>query len=227
MKCPKCGNSKIVDSANGKKCVNCNFEWKPKKTGCFTWLVTIFVVIFVLPIFIGSLLPRDEYTPNTSNSTASSKPQQQAISTPKSLWFRKTEKDEFNGSNNLYFANRSSDYFIGHFDTKHYPAIIVRCKDNKTQVVINFDTTMTCFGDMKIGLKIDDQEPYYENWNAATNCEALFSPHPIKLLKNLKDHQKLMVKFTPFQKGDINANFDLLGIEDVVTETSQACKWSK
>lgn len=227
MKCPKCGNSKIVDSANGKKCVNCNFEWKPKKTGCFTWFVAIFVAVFIFPIYLGGLWHNEEVIQkNISSRTSSATSNAQTTSAPKSSWYRSAEKDEFNGNNNLYFVNRSSDYFIGHFDSKHFPKLHVQCKDNKTDVIIDFDTTMTCFGSMKIGIKIDGQEPYFEKWDAATNCQALFAPQPIKLLKKLKEHKKLMVKFTPFQKGDINANFDLLGIEDVVTETSQACKWS-
>ena len=36
MKCPKCGSSRVVDNAKGKKCVECDFEWIPKKTGCGT-----------------------------------------------------------------------------------------------------------------------------------------------------------------------------------------------
>ena len=60
MKCPKCGNSHVIDNGNGKKCVNCNFEWIPKKTSCGTWLVLIFIIVFVVPYFIGKST-YDEY----------------------------------------------------------------------------------------------------------------------------------------------------------------------
>lgn len=223
MKCPKCGSSRLVDHGKGKKCVDCNFEWQPKKTGCFTWLVAIFVVVFVFPIYIGAIWHNEKEIQNKTLSATSTA----QASSSKSAWHRSSEKDEFNGNNNLYFINRSSDSFRGHFNTKHYPVIHVRCKDNITEVAIDFDTTMTCSGSMQVGIKIDDQEPYYEKWNAATNCEALFAPQPIKLLKKIKDHKKMMIKFIPFQKSDINASFDLLGIQDVVVETSQACKWPK
>ena len=55
MKCPKCGSSRLVDNGKGKKCVNCDFEWTPKKTGCGTWLVLILIIIFVVPYIIGRI----------------------------------------------------------------------------------------------------------------------------------------------------------------------------
>ena len=85
MKCPKCGNSKIVDSANGKKCVNCNFEWKPKKTGCFTWFVAIFVAVFIFPIYLGGLWHNEEVIQkNISSRTSSATSNAQTTSAPKS-----------------------------------------------------------------------------------------------------------------------------------------------
>lgn len=241
MKCPKCGNSKIVDSANGKKCVNCNFEWKPKKTGCFTWLVTIFVVIFVLPAFFGALMHNNSYESNNATviHKADTAPATQttavapttSTAAPKDnhpqTWRRYIKNDEFNGNSNLMFVKQSEDFFYNNHSFKSQPSIIIRCKDNKTELYIDFDTTMTCHGTMKLGLKIDNEKPYFENWQSSTDCSGLFSPQPIKLIKKLKGHQKLVVKFVPFQQGDVNTTFNLDEINDVQAEIAETCKWPK
>ena len=271
MKCPKCGSSRLVDNGKGKKCVNCDFEWTPKKTGCGTWLVLILIIIFVVPYIIGRISYEEHVeqiqqkaeqqkaenvqrimneaehasaagnnsaqtkTNNSSNNTQTT--QQNQVSQNKSnsdskldtfgVWQVTAEEDEFNGSKNVYFGNRSSDYFVGEFNNKKYPVMVVRCKDNKTDVLINFDVVMTCFDGMKIGLKFDDDKPYHENWIAGTSCDALFARNPVNLLKKMANKKKLIVKFTPFQSGDINVTFDLNGIDKVKDKIAGVCHWKK
>lgn len=281
MKCPKCGSSRLTDNGNGKKCINCDFEWIPKKTGCGTWVVLLLIIFLGVPYFVGrnSLESYDDYTnrvqqqiqkekaesvqrimdeaengtnnnerntnlPKSSDgstkkidkqSESDKKLNSESASNSKSksniesfgVWSVSAEEDEFNGSKNVYFGNKSLDYFIGHFEQKKYPVMWVRCKDNKTDVIINFDTTMTCFDGKKIGLKFDNDKPYYEYWTASTSCDALFARNPVNLLKKMANKNKLIVKFTPFQRGDINVSFDLTGIDKVKDKISGVCHWKK
>lgn len=259
MKCPKCGSSRVVDNAKGKKCVACDFEWIPKKTGCGTWLVLIFIGLVIVPYFLGKN-SYDEYkqnaeqskasnikrivteAENTSPTESSNKPKNLSSSIQDNsskqntddsilnafgVWDISATEDEFNGNKNVYFENRTIDYFIGHFNQKKYPKMWVRCKDNKTDILIDFDVTMTCFDGMKIGLKFDDDKPYHETWTSSTSCDALFARNPINLLKKMANKKKLIVKFTPFQSGDINVTFDLTGIDKVKDKIAGVCHWKK
>lgn len=265
MKCPKCGSSRVVDNAKGKKCVECDFEWIPKKTGCGTWFVLIFILVFIVPYFIGKnsyeeyqqraerqeasnvqriVNEAEKSTPSVNNSDNSVSSSSQATSSNTNqppqfggnsdsilasfgVWKISAEEDEFNGSKNVFFRNQAIDYFIGHFNDKKYPVMWVRCKDNKTDILIDFDTTMTCFDSMKIGLKFDDEKPYHENWTPSTSCDSLFARNPVNLLKKMSGKKKLIVKFVPFQRGDINVTFDLTGIDKVKDKISNVCHWKK
>lgn len=284
MKCPKCGSSRLVDNGNGKKCVNCDFEWTPRKTGCGTWLVLIIIGVFVIPYFIGKNSyenyveqaqqkaeqerannvqrivseaesnsnviqsntqnkTENKNSPSSSNNTREneqnkgSQEQQktsnnvqsksESILTAFGNWGINADDDEFNGNKNVYFYNKSLDSFTGDFNLKHTPVMTVRCKDNKTEVIINFDVVMSCMSNKKIGLKFDNEKPYFESWSPSTDCKAMFASNPVKLLKKMADKKKLIVKFTPFQRGDINVSFNLTGIDKVKDKIAGVCHWRK
>lgn len=144
-----------------------------------------------------------------------------------SKWSEINYKDDFTGNTNISFSLESKESLHVGYGKEISPQLRARCKDNETEVYIDFDTVMTCGDSMKIGLKFDDQQPYYEYWTGSTDCKALFSRQPIKFLKKMVGKKELMVRFTPHGSGDRNVTFNISGNEEVTEKLSNACHWKK
>ena len=142
-------------------------------------------------------------------------------------WIEIVRKDGFTGNTLSRYSNIATDSFYGNYGKEKIPVLTAFCGDNKTEVYIEFGTVMTCGDGMKMGLKFDDQKPYYEYWSGSTDCKALFSRQPVKLLQKMVGKKQLMVRFTPYASGDKNVTFDLRGIDKVVEKLSNACHWKK
>lgn len=41
----------------------------------------------------------------------------------------------------------------------------------------------------------------------------------------MREKNKLIIKFTPHESGDVNVTFDLKGIDKVVKKLSTSCHW--
>lgn len=142
-------------------------------------------------------------------------------------WLEAVSKDKFTGNTRTIYVNSSIDSFYNDLGVEKKPVIMAGCDNNTTNVVISFDTVITCGDDEKIGLKFDDEQPYYEYWDGSTSCKALFSPQPIKFLKKMIGKKHLMVRFTPHGSGNRDVTFDIRGIDKVVEKLSNACRWKK
>ena len=276
MKCPKCGSSRLVDNGNGKKCVNCDFEWTPRKTGCGTWLVLIIIIFYCLN-YIGnkslemaqqkeeeqkaanvqrimneaenasveSNQPKMNNSSNnqntnkrlqnflpknykSNNNTSQNKSNSESILNAFGVWKVTAEDDEFNGNKNIYFYNKSLDSFTGNFNLKHNPVLTVRCKDNEIGITVNFEDVMDPtenFTGVKIGLKFDDDKPYYEIWHMlGTSYDAVTAINPVDLLNKMANKKKLILKFKPYQMSDVNVKFDLTGIDKVKDKIDSICR---
>ena len=141
-------------------------------------------------------------------------------------WKEAIDKDKFTGNIISVYANVSTDSFYNDLGQEKKPMILASCQDNTITLGISFDTVVSC-SDMKIGLKFDDQQPYYEYWTVNTACNGAISAQPIKLLLEMMGKKQLMVRFIPHGSGHKDVTFDIRGIEKVVENLAYACHLKK
>ncbi len=109
------------------------------------------------------------------------------------------------------------------------PSIHIRCKENKTDLYINFDTSLAIVPDKldtgDVRIRLDGQKPRKYNWTSATNGQAYFARMPINLLRDMSAAKKMKVEFTPFNGNTQIVSFDLTGIDVHLPDVAAACNW--
>ena len=122
-------------------------------------------------------------------------------------------------------ANNSSQAWL----EKVTPTLIIRCRENKTDVIFatgtNFHTEYGEYNNASIRYRIDDKKAQSQYWGESTDGNAAFSPNPVSLLKNMKDAKSLKIEFIPFNSNPSTAEFDLEGLRPHLEEIANTCKW--
>ena len=110
------------------------------------------------------------------------------------------------------------------------PTLIIRCLENKTDVIFNTGSSFTpVYGEYnkaKIRYRIDNKNPITQYWSESTDNDAAFAPKAISLIKSLKNSEKLRIEFNPFNANPAVAEFDMRGIKIHLEEISKTCNWN-
>lgn len=144
-----------------------------------------------------------------------------------SNWYKAEDIDSFTENKNVYFAIPANEEAAR---LEKSAALFVRCLNNQTEMFINTGRDFFPFGGgdyVKIGIKIDDEKPYYEKFTKSSSSSAAFFQKPINFLKNLKGKSKIILRYQPYGENEKNATFEIKGINQVIDEISETCKWPK
>lgn len=110
------------------------------------------------------------------------------------------------------------------------PTLVLRCRENKTDVIFNVDTNFTpVYGEhnkASIRYRIDDNKAQSQYWGESTDGDAAFAPQAISFLKSLRGAETLKIEFVPFNSNPATVEFDLRGLEPHLNEIAKTCGWS-
>ena len=113
------------------------------------------------------------------------------------------------------------------------PTLYVRCRDNKTDVFINWENYLDGnSGDFQdnrhvVTLRIGDGDPFTVRANVSTDNEATFFPSPIpSILRPAANADTLAARTTPYNESPQTAVFNVTGIRAALSDVSAACNWS-
>ena len=73
-------------------------------------------------------------------------------------------------------------------------------------------------------LRFDDKQAASYNFDLSTNDKAGFRS-PIRRIKKMLEHDKLLVEVTPDRSGPQLTTFTFTGLDEVLTELRSACHW--
>ena len=114
-------------------------------------------------------------------------------------------------------------------DNTELPYMIIRCKENKTELYIR--TGMSAmpeyglYNENTVRIRVDDNKPYKERWSESTDNEALFAPNAIGLAKKLNKAERMLFEFTPYNSNSQLAEFDVRGLNYYLSEIADTCNW--
>ena len=165
-----------------------------------------------------SYLSDDYYSSNTVDSTPE-------IPT----WRSRTEKSPIDDSTNVYLWINGNEPIHGWIDKKT-ASLNIRCKENKTEMYINFDMQLSSdydrgYRSTKLRLRYDETPALTRRYGLSTNGEAVYVNKAISTIRKMLNHETLLVEVTPFQQGSQTTTFDLNGLSDVIGPLQKACHW--
>jgi type VI secretion system protein VasI len=117
------------------------------------------------------------------------------------------------------------------------PSLIVRCKENKTQVYVatGMAASVESYGEYSIvpddshtvRLRFDDAVASTEYWYESTDHKALFAARDsIEFAKKISEVVVLTFQFTPFDASPQAARFDVRGLDPHLHKVAEACGWA-
>ena len=104
--------------------------------------------------------------------------------------------------------------------------LILRCKDQTTEAAFSTQYNYLGYKSVDVQLRINDQNPIKEIWNASMNGRAAFAPDAVAFIQSLPDNGKLSIKTTRSNDGKIKeGSFNLGAVSEVRNKIAKACDW--
>ena len=240
-KCPFCAED-IQDAA--KVCKHCGRDIvagasqvqlvaTKKKTSLVTWFFTaLFGLAFVgwcAQLMMPRKVPVASLRDVTNEST--SRPPRPASEPPPTggKWTASQSTSEMDDSKGVSL-HLDADNEIQGWIAKNRPTLIVRCRENRTQVYVitGMASSIETSDDLEahtVRVRIDDRAAERQRWTDSTDDKALFAPSPLQLARDLTKAKTLRLEFTPFQASPATVIFDVTGLDHHIGKVAAACKW--
>lgn len=137
-------------------------------------------------------------------------------------WITKTTSDPLTDKN-IYFAQIIADSGRGRFAPEI--AMIVRCKDNKTEMFINWGSFLGTDG-IDVTHRVGKSDSERKEWSVSTDHKASFFPgSPIATLKEIIESDTFVANVTPYSESPITAVFDTKGAGVALADIRSGCGW--
>jgi hypothetical protein len=105
--------------------------------------------------------------------------------------------------------------------------LILRCKNQITEAAFSTQYNYLGYKSVDVQLRINDQSPIKEVWNASMNGRAAFAPDAIAFIQSLPDNGRLSIKTTRSTDGKVKeGKFDLGAVSEVRGKIAKACDWA-
>lgn len=137
-------------------------------------------------------------------------------------WWTQTNTDPLNDKA-VHIASLSAESGRGRFGDAI--GMVIRCKDNKTEMYINWESFLGMDG-ARITHRVGKEQAISSNWSVSTDHKASFFPgSPVPTLKRMLTETSFVANVTPYSESPITATFDLTGIEGALAEIRSGCNW--
>jgi type VI secretion system VasI family protein len=105
--------------------------------------------------------------------------------------------------------------------------LILRCKNGITEAAYSTNVNWLGYKNIDVELRINEQSPIKQVWNASMNGRAAFSPDAVAFIQSLPDNAKLSIKTTRSTDGRVKeGTFNLGAVSEVRAKIAKACDWA-
>ncbi|HEM8199895.1 TPA: hypothetical protein U2M28_003960 [Providencia stuartii] len=118
-----------------------------------------------------------------------------------------------------------TDYFAILLAKDKDVALILRCKNNKTDAFLSMEDYMGSNYGSTVTTRIDKGKPISQTWGIGGGGTTLFAPKAVSFIKSLTGKSNLITGYSPYGKSQVIAEFNLDNIDVVAKEISSACGW--
>lgn len=133
------------------------------------------------------------------------------------------------GDETFYLKNKTIEPIVSSAGIDRYPTLNLRCRLGTTNVFLDwgnqFDVTIN---QRKVFLldfeyQFDSEPAKIAKWEISTDRRALFSPQPVDFVKEMRQHERLVIDIAPPQEVARTLVFDLRGINEVLKVLVKEC----
>ncbi|MCK5539223.1 MAG: hypothetical protein KAI79_20540 [Bacteroidales bacterium] len=103
-------------------------------------------------------------------------------------------------------------------------SLILRCKENKTEVYISTSDYMGSDNNNML-VRFDDKKVEKQSISMSTNGQALFFRSTIKNIKKMIESKKMIIRYYPYNGGNKTATFNLGNLKEKISPLRDACHW--
>ena len=150
-------------------------------------------------------------------------PRTERVDAPKAgAWYVSKNVDPLNDQT-VHFAMLDSNTGRGRYGGR--VSLTVRCKDNLTELYINWNSYL---GNDRAAVthRVDKDEAVRSQWALSTDRKAAFFPgSPVPTLKRLVESSSFVANVTPYGESPVTATFDTAGADVALAELRKACNW--
>ncbi len=131
---------------------------------------------------------------------------------------------------NVYLSIQANDSVRGQID-QYTPILQIRCKENTTEAYVVAGMlvagTHGQHNTAQVTLRFDKTETFNIQMDKSTDGKAVFFRKPIKIIKQMMRHGRLLFQFIPSDSSPVITTFDLAGLSKVIKPLREACGWSE
>lgn len=138
-------------------------------------------------------------------------------------WSVSTSASPVDDSKTVTLTTRADKPFTAMMGSAH-PILLVRCKQNKTEMFISWDTYIN-IQSTPVLTRLDKGKATTASWGVSTDNSATFAPRPISLIKSMFGKNTLLAQVTPYGQSPASVSFDVRGLKDAIKPLRQACHW--
>jgi type VI secretion system protein VasI len=144
-------------------------------------------------------------------------------------WLTEVETSPIDDSTNVYSIVLAKEAYEGTYAT-HRPALIIRCVENTTSLVLNFDGDY--MSDLaqrgRVTTRVDDRPAVEKSMVESTSNEALGlwgGGSSIPFIKTMLGGEIFLVRAIPVNSNPVTVEFNIAGIDEAVRPVREACGW--
>jgi type VI secretion system protein VasI len=145
-------------------------------------------------------------------------------------WVPSITQSPLDDSTTVVLQRQSDDTVEVRFRDPFYPTLVIRCRENTTNVYISFGIIFMSDiqGYGTIDYRIDNLAPQKRNLRVSTNNTALgewSGRGAIRWLEEMFGASTIFVRATPYNESPIEMRFNIKGLEQAVEPLREACSW--
>ena len=108
------------------------------------------------------------------------------------------------------------------------PTLAVRCAKDKTEAFINWSHYLGRDHTGSVVVRWNDGVPETERWSGSTSHRSTFARQPIGFVRSLMEHDRLVVRTTPYNDAPATLVFDLTSDSKrgALWRVADACNWN-
>lgn len=143
-------------------------------------------------------------------------------------WRVRHALDPLTDFRNVYISLEAENDIRGWL-RRHRPVLIIRCQNNRTDVILDAGTSMHVergnYNKAHVRWRLDGGSPRRFNTRESTDSQSLFLPSPIARAKELLGTSTLRVEFIPLNADPAVAVFDTRKLDAHLGVLRNRCNW--
>lgn len=137
-------------------------------------------------------------------------------------WSTRTQTDPLTDKS-VYTAALDASSGAGRFGGA--VLMLVRCKDNKTEMYIDWRSYLGNDG-VRTTYRVGKVKAKTSRWSESTDHKAAFFPgSPVSLLKEIIESDSFVANVTPYSESPVTAVFDTTGAAEALVDIRKGCNW--